>query len=333
MAEARRKLAEWREFENLVALIERHLSREGATVKSPDSIPDKVTGELREVDASIRYQVGSIPILITVECRKRSRKQDTRWIEQIARKRDDIGASVTVAVSSNGFSKPAIEKARFYGIETRLLRDVSETAILDWARKIDIIGVRGSFSMGRLCVRFKRTSCNRQPELHPDVKAGYAKGDVEYKFIRRIEDNTVISIGDLIRETEKEAGNSVYVRPEREITVRLPPESTVIIPYSSRFPSLFEDVPVGGEPVVKFYPWEFEPNEAVIETGQGPMEIEYLGVELNVIQRAYPANVGRLLSYENDKGPIANVGQRELEFGEGTPTIKVVVSGNTDDNQ
>jgi hypothetical protein len=107
-AEAKRKLPKWKEFEKLVALIEYHLSPQGATIKSPDYIPDKITGELREVDASIRYQVGSTPILITVECRKRSTKQDTRWIEQLVRKRDDIGASATIAVSSSGFSKPKI---------------------------------------------------------------------------------------------------------------------------------------------------------------------------------------------------------------------------------
>ncbi len=83
----------------------------GAAVKSPDRIPDKVTGEPREVDVSIRYKIGTSPVLITIECRDRSSKEDVRWIEQIAEKKHSIGASITVAVSSSDFTKPAINKA------------------------------------------------------------------------------------------------------------------------------------------------------------------------------------------------------------------------------
>lgn len=60
---------QWREFERLITRIEKMLAPMGAEIKSPDRIPDKVTGQLREVDASIRYTVGSAPVLITVECR------------------------------------------------------------------------------------------------------------------------------------------------------------------------------------------------------------------------------------------------------------------------
>lgn len=70
----------WREFEKLTALIEQHLGPQGAIVRSPDYITDKITGEQREVDASVRYQVGSVPILITIECRDRTSVQDVTWI-------------------------------------------------------------------------------------------------------------------------------------------------------------------------------------------------------------------------------------------------------------
>jgi hypothetical protein len=49
--------------ELLVSRIEGILGPDGASVTSPDHIPDKVTGKLREVDASVRFQIGSIPIL------------------------------------------------------------------------------------------------------------------------------------------------------------------------------------------------------------------------------------------------------------------------------
>ena len=75
----------WRKFEWLVARIEETLAPEGAIVKSPDRIKDLVTGQMREVDASIRYKVGSAPILITVECRERAGVQDMVVIPSVVK--------------------------------------------------------------------------------------------------------------------------------------------------------------------------------------------------------------------------------------------------------
>jgi hypothetical protein len=124
--------SEWREFEQLVALIEAHLCPDKAIVKSPDRIPDKITCQLREVDASIRYTIGSVPILITVECRKRSSIQDDTWIEQLAMKKQKIGANQTIAVSSKGFTRPAIKSAKMLGIELRKLNDLPKKSLSEW---------------------------------------------------------------------------------------------------------------------------------------------------------------------------------------------------------
>ena len=318
--------SDWREFERLVARIEAHLGPRGATIRSPDYIPDKITGQPRQVDASICYQVGSIPILITIECRDRVAGEDVRWIEELIAKRDSIGASATVAVSSSKFSKPALEKARALGIETRLLREISDEAIGNWAEHIEIVAVRGKFAMGQLRLRFKSPPDSPPPELHPDVKAEYEKGDVEYKFIRNIADGKLISIGDLLRQAEREAGNEVFGRIGRDITVNLPPKTSAKILISSQFPSLFDDVPINGEPVTKIRAWSFEPNEATVETTTGPVEIEYLDVELRVKQTAYPSEVGRLLSYSDDASAIVHVEEREFGLGNGD-SIKIVISG------
>jgi hypothetical protein len=117
------KVPEWRDFEQLVARIEQSLVPKGAVVKSPDRIRDQVTNELREVDASIRFQVGSTPILITIECRKRKPVQDVTWIEQLATKSANIGAARTIAVSASGFSESAVKLAQLRGIELRTFED------------------------------------------------------------------------------------------------------------------------------------------------------------------------------------------------------------------
>ena len=108
---------EWRELELLVKKIEKTLSRETTVIKSPDFLIDRVTGEKREVDISIQDKIGSTNILIVIECRNRNNSQDVRWIEEIKTKHNDLKASKVIAVSKYGFTKQAIEKAKFYNIE------------------------------------------------------------------------------------------------------------------------------------------------------------------------------------------------------------------------
>lgn len=123
---------DWRAFERLVARIETVASPRGAIVKSPDHLPDLVTRKMREVDASIRYRIGSVDILITIECRKRTRKADDTWIEQLATKRSKVGAAKTIAVSSRGFTNSATQTARHHGIELRTLSEVPPKDLEDW---------------------------------------------------------------------------------------------------------------------------------------------------------------------------------------------------------
>lgn len=115
----------WRELEILISLIESALVPAGAVVKSPDKVEDLVTKKKREVDGSIRIQIGSVPILITIECRQRSKIDDVTWIEQLSKKKESLGAAKTLAVSKKGFSSEAIDLARREGIECRRIDDIS----------------------------------------------------------------------------------------------------------------------------------------------------------------------------------------------------------------
>jgi hypothetical protein len=156
---ARLDKAEWREFEQLVARIEADAGPLGITVNSPDRIRCKLTGRLREVDASIRSRVGTAEVLITIECRRRSKTQDVTWIEQLAAKKLSLGADRTIAVSASGFSADAEKVAHQRGISLRKLSEVSVQDInalirldfvLFWHRACAIarIGIRTFRSLG-----------------------------------------------------------------------------------------------------------------------------------------------------------------------------------------
>lgn len=123
----------WKRFEEVAARIEAYLAPTGAVVKLNDHVRDKKTGQLRQVDASIRYNVGSVELLITLECRRHSDPQDVTWIEQLAKKRENIGANATIAIASEGFFKTAGISAAFENVYPRTLEEL-EADGLDWLR-------------------------------------------------------------------------------------------------------------------------------------------------------------------------------------------------------
>lgn len=150
---------EWRQFEQLVARIERDADRLGLAIKAPDRIRCLVTNRLREVDASVRTTEGE---LITLECRKRRASQDVTWIEQLATKRRSLGATKTIAVSANGFSSSAHALARENCIELKSLDELDADQlnpllgldlVIFWHRRVELksVGLRkarpGSWTM------------------------------------------------------------------------------------------------------------------------------------------------------------------------------------------
>ncbi len=122
-----------RDLEKLVSNFEKLLGPKGVEVKSPDYLPDRDTGEPREVDISLRSQIGSSEILVIVECRDYLHKvQDVKWIEELATKRESVGADKILAVSSTGFSRPAIKKAKIKGIILRNIDEIDYHEISHW---------------------------------------------------------------------------------------------------------------------------------------------------------------------------------------------------------
>lgn len=156
MGSHRKETPDWREFEKLVARIEADAGPRGLVVKSPDRIRSTITGRLREVDASIRAKIGTSDVLITIECRKRNPKQDITWIEQLATKKQALGAARTIAVSSSGFSPEAEAASRLYGIDLRQLSDLSVADINALMRLDFVLFTHKRCALARVAVRFFR---------------------------------------------------------------------------------------------------------------------------------------------------------------------------------
>lgn len=168
-APSQRDDPEWREFEQLVARIERDADKLGMMVISPDRIRCRITGRLREVDASIRARTGE---LITIECRKRRGRQDVTWIEQLVTKRESIGADRTIAVSSSGFSVAAHVVARAHGIELKEMHALAAADVNPIAGLDLVLFSHRQASIVSVALRYSRQS----PWVPPTDK------DIDYVF-------------------------------------------------------------------------------------------------------------------------------------------------------
>ena len=213
----------WKEFEKLVARIERTLAPHGAVVKSPDRVPDRITGHLREVDASIRVPDGDSMRLIAVECRDHRRGcQDDRWIEQLVTKRDKIGASKIIAVSSSGFSDSAIATAEHFGIELRQMSQITDREIAEqWVSvKVSILFLQ--FVIDEILLLDKEGAPIPASELGSELEKALQSNPTATRFLGTKRIARLISPADLFyARCEQNAWSHVWTCNDEEFPMTL----------------------------------------------------------------------------------------------------------------
>jgi hypothetical protein len=203
MATGKKELPAWKQFEQLVARIESDAHKEGLIVLSPDRIRCKITGRKREVDASIRGRIGTADVLITIECRKRHTKQDVTWIEQLAAKREAIGASCTIAVSPQGFTTGAEMVARRHGILLRRLSDISIDEINRLIRLEFVWFTHKRVALASVGLRFARTEQWNVPQRNAIDEFLPESTSVEALIFRNIETGAQWSLNKLWKDLQE----------------------------------------------------------------------------------------------------------------------------------
>lgn len=125
---------EGRKFEKLILLLESIDLDNTAVITSPDYLIDKDSGVKREVDISIRYKIGTISLLIILECRDRTSVQGSPWVEEVSSKMKSVNADKAIMISSSGFSEPAHKKAKHNCIELRTYSQIDKNDIFSWLK-------------------------------------------------------------------------------------------------------------------------------------------------------------------------------------------------------
>jgi hypothetical protein len=304
---------DWREFEKLVSRIEKLLSPEGAVVKSPDRLIDKFSGQTREVDASIRYTVGSVNVLITIECRKRKAISDDTWIEQLATKKQKIGASDTIAVSSTHFTEPAIKSARLCGIELRVIRTISDEDILSWMSRITLTNVTLQAELKEF--RVKVYDPDPDSQLDPSVISAIKEKKMRAMIFFSEGDNKKVSIADIFEFSGKVSS------AEREGISKTDTIEKFVLKPGDSFslglmpPTLLDDdVPDNGLGINKIIELDFREGGLSIQTVKGPKYVQKLGLNLVLAKVVEEIPISRKVQYATTEETVSNVAEADIEL-------------------
>ena len=109
----------WQEYQEAVS--EFYKEAEGiGNVRNNIMLPDKVTGQPRQIDCLLEADVKGHKITVLIDAKYHENKLDVNDIEVVSALAQSVGADKAVIVCANGWTEPAGIKAKFNRLDLRL---------------------------------------------------------------------------------------------------------------------------------------------------------------------------------------------------------------------
>ncbi len=120
-------------LELLVKQLQESLVSEGIEVRSPEEFY-KGGQKIGEIDVTLRGKFGTSTVFVGIECRDRPQDgpQGREWIREIIGEKEDFCIHKMIAVSSTGFTQPAIELAEKTDVQLLVLDEATQNDLQDW---------------------------------------------------------------------------------------------------------------------------------------------------------------------------------------------------------
>jgi hypothetical protein len=115
----------WKQFELLVAQIQADLAGANAVVTPNDKIMGQ-TGIFRQIDVSIKSNVGQYSILVVIDCKDYKHPLDIKDVEAFISMAKDVQAHRAAMVAANGYSEAARARAKAAQIELYTVVDTGD---------------------------------------------------------------------------------------------------------------------------------------------------------------------------------------------------------------
>lgn len=110
----------WQEYQEAVGLIYKNMDEMGI-VKQNIFLPDKITGQKRQVDTWVEINFHGHQVNILVDAKFRKSKIDVKDVEEVEALGASVNANKIVIVTNKGWTKPAFLKAEFSNNDLRIL--------------------------------------------------------------------------------------------------------------------------------------------------------------------------------------------------------------------
>ncbi len=107
----------WQEYQKAVS----HLYKKMEVIGDPHHdirIPDKITGQKRQVDVWWTMEVGGHTINILIDAKFNERPIDINDIDAVASLASSVSAHKAIVITNNRYTEPALKKATFIRILT-----------------------------------------------------------------------------------------------------------------------------------------------------------------------------------------------------------------------
>jgi hypothetical protein len=115
-------------FQRLVHLLQLQLADSGAAVTESKELPDRVDGQLVEVDVAVEMVLGGYALTVGIEARGGRRKVERNGAFAVIGKYKRV-VDKTVIVARGGFTRGALKLCKEHGVEPITL---SEAVAADW---------------------------------------------------------------------------------------------------------------------------------------------------------------------------------------------------------
>jgi hypothetical protein len=167
-------------LEQLVAFIESELAGPQFTVTTNERRHNSDGRPIAEFDIVVRGKIGSGKIAWLIECRDRAETAGVDWIQQLPTRRHDHGFDKVTAVSTSGFTNPAIECARNNNIELRTMQDVPPPDLLTWLRVPSVAFSSKTTAAHGVVVHLDSSSSHLEDEANAALEA-VSRGSAAFK--------------------------------------------------------------------------------------------------------------------------------------------------------
>lgn len=110
----------WQEYQEAVAVLYKQTDGFGNVSKNV-TVPDKITGQPRQIDVLIEISAKGHPVKLVVDAKFHASPIDVREVESVLALADAVGANKAIIVAANGWTEPAQKKADHAGCDLKLL--------------------------------------------------------------------------------------------------------------------------------------------------------------------------------------------------------------------